>query len=894
MEFGQLDNLAYVEETYKKYQADPNSVESSWRHFFEGMDFAAGLYAKLPAVKPESSDLRIYHLIQAYRTYGHLLAQINPIATAVSKEPPELNLQTLGFSEKEMDASFPTCGFLKEEKAPLKKIVAALKNTYCRTIGVEYMDLGQPELERWLQQKIEPNFDMPLSPEQKLMVMQYLNKAELFEVFLHTKYIGQKRFSLEGAETLIPILAAMLDSGAETGVEDVVLGMAHRGRLNVLANILNKSYAHIFHEFEDYYTPDLTEGTGDVKYHKGFSGELKTSKGKTVHVILSDNPSHLESVDPVVEGEARAMQELKRSSVKGQQVVPILIHGDAAIAGQGVVYETMQLCHLQGYRTGGTVHIVINNQIGFTTLPKESRSTLYCTDVAKAFGAPVFHVNAEDPQGCVAVAVLAMEMRQKFQCDVFIDLNCYRKYGHNEGDEPTFTQPLQYSLIKQKKSIREIYREQLIKENVLDPARAEALEKAFKEGLHKAQESISSLPAAEKEKHESKNPISKPPSVAKESLTSLAERFCTVPESFQIHPKIARLFKERSEMVKGDPKKASIDWGMGEHLALATLLAEGTHVRVSGQDSGRGTFSQRHAMLIDQVSAQKYFPLAHLSDTQAPFEVYNSPLSEYAVLGFEFGYSLSYPQSLVIWEAQYGDFANGAQIIIDQYLSASEQKWAHRCNLTLMLPHGYEGQGPEHSSGRMERFLQLCGEENLRIVNCSTPAQLYHVLRRQVYSEAKKPLVIFTPKAILRHPQCVSSLEDFSNGAFQEVFDDPTHPIAKKLLFCSGKVYYDLVAEREKRGAKDVAIIRIEQLYPLDEGKIKQILSSYSQAGDFVWVQEEHSNMGAGDYIRPLLQSILGQRPLRYAGRGRSASPAAGSHALHKKQQIVLMDEAFK
>lgn len=776
--YASLANLPELERLYQSYLKDPRSIDPSWRYFFEGMSFAQSEIPPIPSTqRKESPELRIYLLIDAYRKFGHLMARCNPIATAEVKEPSELTIEQLRFKKEELEISFPTVGFLKETHAPLKSLIGALKKTYCGTIGIEYMGLGNVALEKWIQDEIEPLFPLHLDKEQKIDILHHLNKAELFESFLHTKYVGQKRFSLEGGETIIPMLSAMIAHGAEIDLLEIVLGMAHRGRLNILTNILNKSYEDIFHEFEDYYTPDLLEGTGDVKYHKGFVGALPMPSGKAVTVTLVANPSHLESVDPVVEGIARAKQELKGGKLQRRQIVPVLIHGDAAVAGQGVVYETMQLSRLNGYATGGTIHIIINNQIGFTALPKETRSTSYCSDLAKAFGAPVFHVNAEDPEGCVRVGRLAVELRQRFQCDVFIDFNCYRKYGHNESDEPTFTQPLEYALIKSKRTIREIFRDRLIKEKVLDEVKAQELENEFKQGLQKALEGLPGSATGKVAPREKKEPLelsisSIGTAVDAKVLLSLAERMCRVPEGFQIHPKIQRLLQDRLGMVHADPKQASIDWGMGELLAYATLLDEKVHIRISGQDVRRGTFSHRHAIWVDQVKEQKYFPLSHLSPEQAPFDIFNSPLSEFAVLGFDFGYSVAYPKSLVIWEAQFGDFANGAQVIIDQFIASSEQKWSLNTNLTLLLPHAYEGQGPEHSSGRMERFLQLAGHENIRVANCSTPAQLFHLLRAQAHLSPKKPLILFTPKGLLRHPVCVSSLNDFSQGSFQEVIDD--------------------------------------------------------------------------------------------------------------------------
>lgn len=896
--YANLSNLSNLEALYQQWIQNPQSVEASWRHFFEGMEFASSQMPAMPAKAQESPDLRIYLMMDAYRKFGHLMASFNPIATQVPQEPQELNLEKLGFKETELEALFPTCGLLKERQAPLKTIIEALKRTYCGKIGVEYMGLGSPELEAWVQSKIEPFFPLDLSRDDKVSILQRLNQAELFEMFIHTKYVGQKRFSLEGGETLIPMLSAMIETGAEIGALEFVVGMAHRGRLNVLANILNKSYSLIFHEFEDYYSPEQFEGTGDVKYHKGFVGALDTRSGKKIPVTLVANPSHLESVDPVVVGIARAKQELCRAKEGNaaqhpEAVVPVLIHGDAAIAGQGVVYETMQFSNLNGYKTGGTVHIVINNQIGFTTLPKDSRSTLYCTEIARSFRSPVFHVNAEDPEGCVRAAQLAMQIRHRFSCDVFIDLNCYRKYGHNESDEPTFTQPLEYSLIKAKKSIRTLFKEQMIQEKVIDEAEATRQEEAFKQSLNEAlqQPPLSSKSAANEEKgslEQSRSPFKT--AVLQDTLIHLGQRLCAVPEHLKIHPKIQRLLQDRLNMVQSDPSQPIIDWGMAECLAYAALVQEGVHVRLSGQDVRRGTFSHRHAIWMDQVKENKYFPLSHISSTQAPFDVFNSPLSEYAVLGFDFGYSIAYPNSLVIWEAQFGDFANGAQIIIDQYISSSEQKWGLSSNLTLLLPHGYEGQGPEHSSARIERFLQLAGHNNTRIVNCTTPAQLFHVLRAQALNQTKKPLIIFSPKALLRHAQCVSSLKELSEGSFQEVIDDPSSkkPI-KKLLFCSGKIYYDLSQERQKLMRTDVAIARIEQLYPFPKAQVEKILDNYQGYKECAWVQEEHQNMGAWEYIHDHFPNNLS-----YVGRERSASPAVGSHKLHHQQHETLMRQAFE
>lgn len=938
-------NAEYLEEAYERYLHDPLEVDPALRKIFDELEgktqgpvagraprqtassrlppselpssptlsseiSAAEIregssvvyYPKLQITSP--GDLRVYSLIEAYRTYGHLAAKTNPIQIKEIPEPAQLNLEGLGFDKQDLTARFPTCGLLPEETAPLLRIISTLKSIYCDKIGVEYMGLQSPELEAWLQQHIEPTrFKITLSIDQKRMILQHLNKSELFESFLHTKYVGQKRFSLEGAETLIPVLAALIDTGAEIGFDEFYLGMAHRGRLNVLCNILDKSYADIFSEFEEGYVPASVEGSGDVKYHKGFYSDIKTIHGHKVKVVLTPNPSHLEAVDPVVEGQVRARQIVKGDDLNQEKVIPVLIHGDAAIAGQGVVYETLQLFQLDGYRTGGTIHIIINNQIGFTTLPQDGRSTRYCTDIARAFGAPVFHVNAEDPEGCVYATNLAIQLRQKFHCDVFIELNCYRKYGHNEMDEPAFTQPLEYQIIRKKKPIREIYLDDLIHQGVLEKYMAESLEEEFKKAL---QQALKGTKISIKESQEKKNGSSSngknselfqhiPTGVPKQTLQEIGARICTVPDGFSIHPKLAILIKEREAMLKDRDGARPIDWGMAELLAYGSILWDGTPIRLTGQDTCRGTFSHRHAILVDQEKEQVYVPLKHLKARQGRFDIYNSPLSEFACLGFEFGYSIGYPQSLVLWEAQFGDFANGAQVIMDQFISTAEQKWGQKFSLTLLLPHGYEGQGPEHSSGRIERFLTLAGSDNMLISYPTTPAQFFHLLRRQALWSVKKPLIVFTPKGLLRHPVCVSRLEDLERGSFQDILDDPTPPKkAKKLVFCTGRVFYDLSAERTKAAVDDMAIIRIEQLYPLDLESLKSLVEKYNGFQEVYWVQEEPKNMGAWSYIHPLLREILPiNSSLTYIGRARSASPAAGSYALHKKEYAEMINALF-
>lgn len=931
MSSGGFDESAFAnsqlfDDLYEKYKKDKNSVDPSWRKIFDEFETQDQLGILLsprleapgyitsrvePArpkgvVHQEQSDLKIFTLIEAYRTYGHLMAKINPVNPHDIEVPYQLRLDNLGFTKEDLSKSFPTCGIMKEAQAPLLDIINTLKEIYCDKIGVEYMGVESPEMESWLQQQIEPNrFRVQLTIEQKQMILQHLNKSELFESFLHTKYVGQKRFSLEGGETLIPILSAIIETGSGLGMDEFVIGMAHRGRLNVLSNILNKSYVDVFSEFDEGYIPDSFEGSGDVKYHKGFSSEISTTARKKVSISLAPNPSHLEAVNSVVEGQTKARQVMTNDEAQ-TRVIPILVHGDAALSGQGSVYEALQLFKLKGYSTGGTIHIVINNQIGFTTVPEDGRSTYYCTDIAKAFGAPVFHVNAEDPEGCVYATNLAVQLRQKFHCDVFIDMYCYRKYGHNETDEPAFTQPLEYQIIRAKKPIREIYRDELIHQGVLEKFMAEALEAEFKKALQQALR-VTKLPPQEAPAKEVIPGTAQPQedifkkvntSVPLNEIREISKKLFTIPAGFNLHPKLQNLIRDRLAMVNGDPAEKTIDWGMGELLAYATLLWKGISVRLSGQDVARGTFSHRHAMWMDQIAERSYFPLSHLKQGQGRCDIVNSPLSEMAVLGFEYGYSISNPDALVLWEAQFGDFSNGAQVIIDQFIATAEQKWGRKSGLTLLLPHGYEGQGPEHSSARIERFLQLSGHDNMLVTYPTTPAQLFHLLRKQVLQPFRKPLIVFTPKGLLRHPECVSSTDDLTKGTFQTILDDPNPPKkAKKIYICSGRIYYDLASEKSKSKIEDMAIIRIEQLYPLDKARLKEIIDQYiSTADEIVWVQDEPENMGAWEYIRPQLKDLLPKekQAIRYVGRERSAATAVGSYALHKKQHAAIMQAVFQ
>ncbi|MEM8727896.1 MAG: 2-oxoglutarate dehydrogenase E1 component [Chlamydiota bacterium] len=896
-DFANLANLTYIEQLYSQYLAEPDGVDRSWEHFFEEMGLGG---ARGPTTAGGyDPELRIFRLIQAYRMFGHKGARFNPMleAPVPVEQIEELNLERLGFKQQESGRYFPTCGFLEEERVPLSVLIQSLQRTYCSSVGLEYVGIHTEALESFIRKKIEPHFHFHLTPEEKLEILYCLNQSEIMESFIQMKYPGQKRFSLEGGETLIPMMTALIHEGSIRGVREIVLGMAHRGRLNVLANILGKSYVDIFHQFESAYVPATVEGSGDVKYHQGYSATIPTKYGKNVRVSLCANPSHLEAIDSVVEGKTRAAQEFKAAG-KTDSIVAVLIHGEAAFAGQGVVYETLQLSKLSGYKTGGTIHIVINNQLGFTASPDETKSTRYCTDIAKAFGAPIFHLNGEDPESAVAAAKLALEIRQTFGCDVFLELNCYRKYGHNESDEPTFTNPRLYRQIEQKKNVRLLYRRALIDRGTLSKEEAYRLEKGLKDRLEQAlAETRQRVREAKVDKRGEKKPAPflEPveTAVAMETLIELTQRFTRLPAGFHLHPKLKRLLTDRCKMMTGNPEAPVVDWGMAEHLAYSSLLIQNIHVRLSGQDSGRGTFSHRHAIVTDQQTGERYYPLSHLSRDQASFDIYNSPVTEYAVMGFEYGYSLAYRDALVLWEGQFGDFANGAQIVIDQFIVAAEQKWNQFSSLTLLLPHGYEGQGAEHSSARIERFLQLAGNHGIVIVYPSTPVQLFHSLRRQGLTEVKRPLILFTPKALLRYPPSLSAPEEFSATTFRTVIDDPSQPRnVKRVILCSGKVYYDLI---DRRRDPSIAIIRIEQLYPLDEEKIEKTVKKYSLATECFWVQEEHENMGAYLHIRPVLEKLLPEKlSLRYVGRKRSGSPAAGSGVLHRQELAEFLKEALE
>ncbi len=842
----------------------------------------------------------VSELIHSYRTRGHLMADTDPLAYR-QRRHPDLDLQNHGLTLWDLDRSFPTGGFGGKAKAPLRDTLGLLRDSYCRTIGIEYMHLADRVQRRWLQERLETPQDRTPREEQ-LRILRRLNSAEAFETFLQTKFVGQKRFSLEGGESLIPLLDAILSQAAQNGLDEVGIGMAHRGRLNVLANIAGKSYAQIFAEFEGNLDPKSVQGSGDVKYHLGTEGRFTAESGDTTRVYLAANPSHLDAVDPVLEGIVRAKQDRIDLGGDGFSVLPILIHGDAAFAGQGVVPEVLNLAQLRGYRTGGTIHVIVNNQVGFTTGPIASRSTTYASDVAKGYQVPIFHVNGDDPEACVRVAQLAFEFREQFDRDVIIDMICYRRRGHNEGDDPSMTQPLMYNLIEAKRSVRKLYTESLVArgditleeaEQVLQDYQAQ-LERVFtetKDSLFTPSESDQpvGLERPEWQQEDAGTMVGWKTAVHSSILRRIGEAHVTPPDGFTIHPKLEQLAKKRHDM----SLNGGIDWGYGEVLAFGSLLMEGVPVRLAGQDSRRGTFVQRHAVFHDRQTGAEWTPLLYLSADQAKFWVYDSSLSEYACLGFEYGYSVERPDALVLWEAQFGDFVNGAQTIIDEFVSSAEQKWAQHSSVVMLLPHGYEGQGPDHSSARIERFLQLAAEDNMTIAQPSTPASYFHLLRQQAYARPRRPLIVFTPKQLLRLKAASSAVEDFTTGTFTPVLPDSVIEPgkARRVLLCTGRVYYDLLAERTKRGADDVAIVRLEQLYPLDVEAIRVELDRYSGAQDVLWVQDEPENQGAWSFVHINLPEDL--PPVGVVARPASASTAAGTAKLHQAQQADLIERAF-
>jgi len=899
-----MDNFSFltntdasvIEELYNKYKADPQSVDESWRGFFKGYEFAQTKYdGDQQEMVP--SEFKVIDLINAYRQRGHLFTKTNPVRTR-RKYSPTLALENYGLDESQLDEYFQAGNEIGIGTATLRDIVNHLETTYCNSIGVEYTFIRKTETVEWLRNKMESRKNLPdFSKEQKRSIFDKLNQAVTFEKFIHRKYPGQKRFSLEGGESIIPALELVIEQGSRSGTEDFIIGMPHRGRLNVLANILHKPISRIFSEFGGIEYED-EELMGDVKYHLGQTYKRKTQEDKTVKLTLSPNPSHLEAVNPVVEGMTRARIDHFYNGNQ-QKVLPILLHGDASMAGQGVVYEVLQMSELKGYSTGGSIHLVVNNQLGFTTNYLDGRSSTYCTDIAKILQSPIFHVNADDVEALVYTMQLALEFRQKFNRDVFIDLLGYRKYGHNEGDEPRFTQPLLYQKIAKHPDPAKIYSEKLLNEKALSKNDIKAYEKSYTDELEDAYEQAKNIEKAvitsflddawKNIRRATNQDFNHSPKtgVHKNQLVSIGKKLTEVPENKSFYRKSLKLFKERRKMVD----EGKFDWGMAELMAYGTLAEEGYPVRLSGQDSERGTFSHRHAVITLEDSEEKYIPLNELSDNQSRFEIYNSPLSEYGVLGFEYGYSLTTPHSLTIWEAQFGDFINGAQIIIDQYLSSAEEKWNVMSDLVLLLPHGYEGQGPEHSSGRMERFLELAAENNMQIVNATTPANFFHVLRRQVYRDFRKPLIIFTPKSLLRHPRVISGYDELSTGGFNEVIDDAgANPEeVEKVVLCSGKVYYDLLDRKEKLNNKNTAIIRLEQLYPLPKNQLMSIVDKYSKTNRWLWVQEEPENMGAWSFMHEHFKEV----DLKLISRPASGSPATGSSKFHQIQQEKILDKTF-
>lgn len=834
----------------------------------------------------------VLHLINMYRVRGHLVAHLNPLGSDMPRHS-ELELARYGLSIWDLDREFFTGGLAGKQRATLREILRILEDAYCDTVGIEYMHIQEPDQKAWIQERVEgTDKDGWLSADEKRRLLAKLNAAEAFERFLHTNYLGHKRFSLEGGESVIPMLDRLLTRAADAGVEEVVIGMAHRGRLNVLSNIVGMSYRSIFRAFEGELDPDSREGTGDVKYHLGAKGTYTSGGGNLLRVTLASNPSHLEAVNPVVEGMVRAIQDALGDSER-RRVVPVLLHGDAAFAGQGVVAETLNMSALAGYRTGGTVHLVINNGIGFTTAPLDARSSVYATDVAKMVQAPIFHVNGDDPEACLRVIDLAFEFRHTFGKDVVVDLICYRVHGHNEADEPAYTQPVMYKKIAAKRSVRKLYTERLINRGDLTLEDAEKALADYRVRLEEAFAQTRDLPGSSAGPSGSgagpAPAAQEVVAVERSTLDRVLAGITSVPPGFTLHPKLARAFESRSRMLADD----AVDWGTAELLALGSLLLEGVPVRLSGQDSRRGTFSQRHAVVVDFKTGESYTPLHHLAADQAPILIYDSLLSEYAVCGFEYGYSVARPEALVLWEAQFGDFANGAQIIIDQFLAAAEEKWGQQSRLVLMLPHGYEGQGPEHSSARLERFLQLCASDNLRVAVPSTAAQHFHLLRRQALTEPAKPLVVLTPKSLLRAREARSAAAAFSTGGFAPVLDDPARPsIVARVLLCTGKVAYDLLARRREL-APDTAVIRIEELYPFPARELAYVLDGLGRPADVRWVQEEPRNMGAWSFVAPYLQEIFGDCRTRYVGRPASGSPATGSLRRHQQEQEALVAAAL-
>ncbi|MBV9824675.1 MAG: 2-oxoglutarate dehydrogenase E1 component [Alphaproteobacteria bacterium] len=908
-------NAEFIAELYSRYLDDPSSIDSSWQRFFGdlGEDAAprpngVGSYDTASFQRAAIDSIRALNLIRAYRVRGHLEADLDPLGIERREDKGELDYHSYGFTEADLDREIFVNNLLGRERARLREIIELLRETYCRKIGVEYMHIQTPAERAWIQQKFEVrDRRTSLTDTGKKDVLRTLTAAETFERFLDRRYTGTKRFGLEGAESLMPALETILRCGAELGVKEFVIGMPHRGRLNVLANFMGKPFTAIFSEFQGgSSTPEQVQGSGDVKYHLGTSSDREIG-GRTVHLSLAANPSHLEAVNPVVLGKVRAKQH-RHDDTERKEIVGILMHGDAAFAGQGLVAESLELSDLRGYRTGGTVHIIVNNQIGFTTAPSYARSSPYPSDIAKGIQAPIFHVNGDDPEAVVEVARVALEYRQEFKKDVVIDLFCYRRHGHNESDEPAFTQPLMYRTIAEHATTRQLYAERLVADGVLTAAEVSAIASDFVANLESQFEASTTYrpnkadwlegawaglePAPDDDRRGDT-------AVALEVLREIGHGLVTVPDGFHLNRKIARqLDAKRQALESGE----GIDWGTAEALAIATLCAEGTHVRMSGQDSGRGTFSHRHAVLIDQETEERYVPINHVRAGQERFDIIDSPLSEMAVVGFEYGYSLAEPRTLAIWEAQFGDFANGAQVIIDQFLSSGEAKWLRMSGLVMLLPHGYEGQGPEHSSARLERYLQLCAEDNMQVCNLTTAANYFHALRRQIRRKFRKPLVIVTPKSLLRAKEVASPLADMGPGTtFHRVLPEVERLAAddqvRRVVLCSGKVYFDLLKARTEKGDNGVALLRVEQLYPFPFGTLGRLLQRYRNA-EIVWCQEEPQNMGAWNFVDRRIEQVLAgldiaaKRP-RFVGRCEAASPATGLFKRHVQEQTNLVATAL-
>ena len=909
MSYSYISNAhpGYIDSLYKQFQNDPESVPEGWKQFFLGFDFAvkngeSGSVEQSMSSSKLFKEFSVLNLINGYRQRGHLMSTTNPIRKRRNRFP-NIDLENFGLSDTDLNETFAAGAEIGLPNSTLAEIRDRLNEIYCGNIGFEFSYIEHRDKLLWLRDRIEsmaPKKSYGLNIDQKKRILEKLNGAVGFENFLAKKYVAQKRFGLEGGESTIVGIDAIICKGAQLGVKEAVIGMAHRGRLNVLANIMGKTYEHIFNEFQDV-MPEHVFGDGDVKYHLGYSSEMKTPNGENVYLKLVPNPSHLEAVNPVVEGFSRAKADLMYNS-NFDEILPILIHGDAAVAGQGVVYEVVQMSQLEGYYTGGTIHFVTNNQIGFTTDFEDARSSTYCTGVASVVQAPVFHVNGDDPEAVVFVSNLAAEYRQEFNTDVFIDMVCYRKHGHNEGDDPQFTQPQLYNLIKDHKDPRSLYVNKLIQGGEIEASLAEKLDKEFDSFLqerfdmvkqktlpYKFQESElawQKLKSVTTNEDYDKSPDT---SIKLETVESILNKLQSIPEDFHLLPKFKRILSRTESFLQS----RTCDWAMAEHLAYGSILMDGKDIRLSGQDVKRGTFSHRNAVLYDAENNKQFNRLNHLSEKQGNFRIYNSLLSEFAVLGFEYGYSLATPENLVIWEAQFGDFVNGAQTIIDQFISSSESKWGRMTGLVMLLPHGYEGQGPEHSSARLERFLQASAEFNMTVANVTTPANFFHLIRRQLARPFRKPLIVMSPKSLLRHPQCVSSFEDFSKGGFQEIYDDHSVDSKKaakveKVLFCSGKIYYDLMAKKEADKREDIAIVRLEQLYPFPKTQMDAILDKYKKA-KVCWVQEEPSNMGSWQYILAFYRN----NDIELIGRKSSASPATGYKKLHAKEFDDIMSRSF-